>query len=561
MNNVRIQEILAGLLIAGGCLAQVTLRAFLSDLPGDVYDAALSPDGDRVALSWCNGVAPNYQCGVYLRPTSGGEPKLLFHEKELAQQLRWSPDGRWLAYTDISSHNSTLLWVVPIEGGEATKIAQICWGGYTWTGKSLGFIASAAKQPTQSSEDCNLITFSRDGKKIGTIAAKGYHPAVSPDGRTLAYERNNSLIVRSLSDPFHAMAPERKVATEDSYFAGPVWTSGGKQLLYATRGLNPLHRVSLIAGAKPEVVPGIDDQSEIVSLDQNSSGSIVAEIWRHDAAFWRMDLRAPQPHFEKIQAIPHTRARYCVSPDGRRVAFISDGGLFTSDLDGLNTKLTTTHQEVILNPRWSPDGTWIAFTGLPSQGNADLRSRLYMVAAEGGRPRRLLPGSDNISFQSWSRDGKWLYVSHESIDLRSDAKPQLWKMNLANGSQVQITSTGGWFGEESADGEFLYYVQSPYPKLRRVGTSGGPESPMLSTTFGGLGTFAVGKESVYFVPDGRNYGSKQVSRFDIATGKVLVVAGTDFVPFYLQLSSDERYLYATSRPSETKAHVILEGLP
>jgi dipeptidyl aminopeptidase/acylaminoacyl peptidase len=351
------------------------------------------------------------------------------------------------------------------------------------------------------------------------------------------------------------------LATEDNYFSGPVWIGGGKELLYATRGLNPLHRVSLVGGAKPEIVPGIDDQSEIISLDQNSSGSIVAEVWHHDSAFWRMDLRSPEPHFEKIQAIPHTHARYCVSPDGRRVVFVSDSGLWTSDLDGSNPKLVATHREVIVNPRWSPDGRWIAFTGSPAQGNADLRSRLYVVAAGGGRPRRLLPGSDNVSFQSWSRDGKWLYVEHESIDLLSKDKPQLWKTNVASGSEVQITTTGGSLGEESTNGDFLYYVHLPYPKLRRVPVSGGPESQLLDTTIGAFGTFAVGKASVYFVPNGRDYGGKQVSRLDIATGKVSEVAAADFVPFSLQLSSDERYLYATSRPPERKAHVILEGLP
>lgn len=554
--------IIAGLVIAGCCFAQVSLRELMGDVPGDVLDVAVAPANDRVAFSWCKGIAPNYKCGVYLRSPIDGDSKLLFYAKEVAQELHWSPNGKWLSYSDVGSHNSSLLWVVPIEGGGQPKqVAQICWGGYAWAADSQGFIASAAKQTKWSSDECSLLAFSRDGKTIGTIAAKGTHPAISPDGRLLAFERDSSVIVRSLSDSFHVTGSERKLATGDSYFSGPVWTSDGKQLLYATRGLNPLHRVSLIGGAKPEIVPGIDDQSEIISLEQSNPGAIVAEVWHHDSAFWRMDLRSPQPHFEKVQAIPHTHARYCVSPDGRRVVFVSDSGLWTSDLDGSNPKLVASHREVIVNPRWSPDGIRIAFTGSPAQGNADLRSRLYVVAAGGGRPQRLLPSKDNVSFQSWSRDGKWLYVEHENIDLLSKDKPQLWKMNVASGLEFQITETGGSLGEESTNGDFLYYVQLPYPKLWRVSAFGGPESQLLATTIGAFGTFAVGKESVYFVPDGRNYGRKQVSRFEIATGTVFDVAAADFVPFSLQVSADERYLYATSRPPERKAHVILDGLP
>jgi Tol biopolymer transport system component len=89
----------------------VTLREFVNDLPGDVYDATLSPTGHRVALSWCHGVAPNYSCGVYLRPSAGGEPKLLFVGRELVQQLRWSPDGRWLAYISFQNWSRDGKWL------------------------------------------------------------------------------------------------------------------------------------------------------------------------------------------------------------------------------------------------------------------------------------------------------------------------------------------------------------------------------------------------------------------------------------------------------------------
>jgi Tol biopolymer transport system component len=373
------------------------LREFVNDLPGDIYDAALSPAGDRLALTWCRHMGPQYQpeyqCGVYLRPSGGGEPKLLFNYDDLALELRWSPDGKWLAYTDHSSRSGSDLFVRPIGGGEARRIAAIC-GSYSWTADSRGFIVSASQEP--SSGNCSLKSYSRDGKQISLIAKEGYQPAVSPDGGMVAFALKNQIMLQAITTSYQAQGPARSVATEKTFFYGPVWIGGGKELLYATRDREPLHRVAITTGARPQTVSGIDNQTEFSSLEATSAGQVTAEVYRHDAELWRMDLRAQNPRFEKLQAIPHTDSRHRVSPDGRRVVFVSRGALWTSDLNGSNARLVTSHSELILNPRFSPDGRSIAFSGNPAKFNTDLRSRFYIVPADGGTPRRLVPRLDNF---------------------------------------------------------------------------------------------------------------------------------------------------------------------
>ncbi len=215
--------------------------------------------------------------------------------------------------------------------------------------------------------------------------------------------------MQGLTPSYQARGRERSVAKEEAYVTGPEWIAEGRELLYTTRNQSPLHRVSISPGAKPRTVPGVNDQLEITSLSSTGTGTVIAQVSQHDAAFWRMDLLSQTPHFEKLQSIPYTdNPRFRVSNDGRRVVFVSRGALWTSDLSGANVRLVTKHSEDILNPRWSPDGRLIAFIGDPAEGNADLRSRLYVVSAEGGKPRRLLPSLDDVSFSSWSRDGKWL---------------------------------------------------------------------------------------------------------------------------------------------------------
>jgi hypothetical protein len=169
---------------------------------------------------------------------------------------------------------------------------------------------------------------------------------------------------------------------------------------------------------------------------------------------------------------------------------------------------------------------------------------------------------DNVSFSNWSRNGKWLYVSREDLDLQSDSAPQLWKVNVSSGELVQVTKNGGIAAEESADEGWLFYTTPRYPQLHRVPISGGTETQLtktgLSAVFGGA--FAVAKGSIFFAPDVRGDGAAPILSFDLASTKVDQVAKTEFVPLTLQLSADERYLFAASDPPAKQVRVVIDGL-
>src|SRR5712691_5530810 len=61
-----------------------------------------------------------------------------------------------------------------------------------------------------------------------------------------------------------------------------------------------------------------------------------------------------------------------LSPDGRRIAFVYRGDIWVSSVDkpGRATPLTQ-HVEPDINPQFSPDGEWVAFTSKRS-GNYDI---------------------------------------------------------------------------------------------------------------------------------------------------------------------------------------------
>jgi len=66
-------------------------------------------------------------------------------------------------------------------------------------------------------------------------------------------------------------------------------------------------------------------------------------------------------------------------------------------------------------PRFSPDGRWIAFTRGDAGGGTFARdtSDIYLVPAQGGAARRLEFNVDGVmdSWHSWSSDSRWLLYS------------------------------------------------------------------------------------------------------------------------------------------------------
>jgi Tol biopolymer transport system component len=91
------------------------------------------------------------------------------------------------------------------------------------------------------------------------------------------------------------------------------------------------------------------------------------------------------------------------SRDGQWVAYVAypEGTLWRSKADfGASQQLTFLPMEVTA-PRWSPDGSQIAFQGRPP----GKPWKIYTVSSSGGNPRQLLPGNLNEALPDWSPDG------------------------------------------------------------------------------------------------------------------------------------------------------------
>ncbi len=133
------------------------------------------------------------------------------------------------------------------------------------------------------------------------------------------------------------------------------------------------------------------------------------------------------------------------SPDGTRLAFVSNRtgkeyeenrntDVWVVSAEGGKLTKISDHDEADNQPRWSPDGKWIAFTGEIHDRD---HPKVFLAPSIGGAPSQLAAnGLDLIpGGLEWSDDGKSLY-----FETGVKGEFQLFRVDVATKSIAQITS-------------------------------------------------------------------------------------------------------------------------
>jgi Tol biopolymer transport system component len=123
-------------------------------------------------------------------------------------------------------------------------------------------------------------------------------------------------------------------------------------------------------------------------------------------------LLAPVAGLSAQPAHKPSLSQPALSPDGREIAFVSGGDIWTVPAEGGEAHLLVSNPATESRPLYSPDGTRLAFVSTRT-GNGDI----YVLTLATGELTRITWADASEDLDGWSADGHWLYFTSDADDI------------------------------------------------------------------------------------------------------------------------------------------------
>ena len=424
-------------------------------------------------------------------PRTGGAATRLTADEGRDVTPRFSPDGRWIAFTGEYQGNRDV-YVMPSAGGTARRLtftsdvvneAPPRWGPnnmvLTWTPDSANIVFLSRREAWNTWINKPFVVPLAGGLAQPLPIDRGGFMSYSPDGKQIAYtrifqdfrtwKRYDGGLAQNI-DIYDFQTKQLKhvtdwVGTETSpmwfgktiYFLADhdanrrknIWaydTGSGEfrqithftdyDIEYPSLGAGPEAGVVFQQGGRLHVLDVPSEQLHDLDVSVADDGTRTGPRW--------VDAKDSIREQDTSQ---HTN--FDIAPNGNRAVFSARGDLFTLPAEHGNTRdLTQTSNADEDHPTWSPDGKTIAYTT-----DISGEQQVAIRPAEGG-PEKILTHFERGYFYAprWSPNGERLAFS--------DHEHRLWWVSVAGGEPVQVARDTyaeihdyTW----SADGRWLAY--------------------------------------------------------------------------------------------------------
>ncbi|MBK9796735.1 MAG: PD40 domain-containing protein [Holophagaceae bacterium] len=389
--------------------------------------------GDKVAFT--------HGGDLWTAPAAGGTATRLTAHPGLELFARFSPDGKWIAFTGQYDGDEQV-YVMPSGGGIPRQLTfdpaagpLPPRGGYDhqvvgWTPDGLSVVFRAASDADGVLSRTALYTVALNGglpKKLpmptagpGSFSSDGKRIAYTPMFRDFRHWKRyeggwaQELFVFDL-----ATNQQKKIASSKRTERDPMWI-GDKVYFASDRdGTLNLYSVDPATDTVKQLTtqktwdvrwPSSDQRSRIV-YELNGELRIFNV---QDGSDRGLAITVPTDGGASRPArisVEKNIEGYALSPKGERALFVARGDVFTAPIEkGPTRNLTNSSGAHDRHARWSPDGRKIAFI-------SDLsgEDQVYLIDQEGkGRPEALTSGLvGQLNAPVWAPGGKHLAFTHK----------------------------------------------------------------------------------------------------------------------------------------------------
>src|SRR6266436_2183738 len=139
-----------------------------------------------------------------------------------------------------------------------------------------------------------------------------------------------------------------------------------------------------------------------------------------------------------------------------KVAFSYLGDIWVANETGSGVERLTDNHARDIYPRFSPDGSMIAFSS-NREGNNDV----YVVPAAGGKPKQLTFHTAEDTVVGWSADGKHVVFSSSRAKGAFPTVATLFEVPVEGGIETPLPVDWGYSGSYAPDGNKLAFMRHP----------------------------------------------------------------------------------------------------
>lgn len=433
----------------------------------------------------------SYAGDLWLSTTAGGTATPLATGPGLKLFPKFSPDGKWVAFT-AQYGGDEQVYVVPAGGGRPRQLTffpargpltarqgydnQV--DGWSPDGKYILF-RSLRDEP--NAVDGRLYEVPLSGGPVVALppfrAGKG---VFSPDGTKLLYS--------PISRDFHTWKHYHGGMAEDQFILDlnsrkltnitvnpytdrdPMWNDSGIFFMSDRDGRMNLYRYDGKPGAATQLTHFTDVDAKFASSDR--AGHIVYEV---EGTLHYFDpngggdraLTIDVPA-EDWRAAPRTVGvsdqveQAQISPGGHRAAIVARGDVYVQPTkpDGAILNLTHSSNAHEREVAWSRDGRTIAYIS-----DASGEEELWVIAADGaGTARQITHGNHKRFYRpKWAPDGRHIVMC--------DDHGNLVQVDMASGAQSAVGTTRAWDALDydwSPDSRYIAYAQIQATNFRAI---------------------------------------------------------------------------------------------
>ncbi len=476
---------------------------------------SVSPDGATVVFS--------FEGDLWKVPVTGGTASRITAMEGEETHPRFSPDGRWIAFTGRQEGNAQV-YVMPVEGGDIRRLTYYqgnnLVNSWSWDSRTIYF---ASDRYNYISSYAVSVQGGTPHRLFGHFFNLPHdivqHPVTDAYYFTDTWESFYSVKRKRYRGSFRPDIKSYNPQT-DEFIVHTDWEGKDLWPLFDRQG--NLYFVSdekngeynLFRLAEGGKISLTDLESSIKRPQISADGSTIVfelgyRLYRYDTATGEVSLipislaRNFTLDYDQEYNVEGKITSFDVSPDNKKFAFVSRGALFVSDIEGKYIRrLPADPMERVVEARWLADSKTLVYTQ-----TAGGFSNIFTISGEGrsagtritdhamnDRNLTLNPARDRLAYFSgrnsvqlmdlktfasvqvledelwsfynnslrFSPDGRYL-----SLNVYRNFERDILICDLRGESRINITNTGVteldpfW----SPDGKYLYFATDRFRPL------------------------------------------------------------------------------------------------